>query len=213
MSTIEKNVRKSGLYPWGEGSTYKNSTVFIDRVAQLSKEGKTEKEALAILNETLPENYRMGLTAFRYARNKACYDRNIEICEKIHEMRDSGASWMDIAHKFGISERSAEYKYAKESERFHKFTAIENVAKALLNELDDKKMIYISKRDQKLEVSEALVDTAIYWLISKGLALRYGIKKKGENRCLTVVAKPEYPRDYALAHLDEIKELDSHRLA
>lgn len=178
MSTIKKNVRKSGLYPWGEGMPFGEYASFIDRVEGLVKEGKTKKQMLEIVNETLPKEYRMNLTEFRVARRKACYNRKLDN-PKIHDS-------MGTRDKIG---------------------------EVLSVELNDKHMIAVNNAAQKLGVARCLVDCACYDLEHIGSAIRYGIDKHDGTGGQTVLALPKYPKDYALAHLDEIKELDSHQLA
>lgn len=87
-----------------------------------------------------------------------------------------------------------------------------NPASMLLNEVTDKHMVVLSDAAEKLGVTQRFIDEACYDLQSEGLVIHYGIKHDGKGH-LNVLAAPNYSRDYEFAHLDEIKELDSHRLA
>lgn len=178
MSTIKKNVCKSGLYPWGEGMPFDESTSFIDRVKGLMKEGKTEKQMLEIINETIPREYRMNLTEFRVARKKAWYNQKLDKPE-IHDSMETR----------------------------------DKITEILIAELNDKHMVSVNDAAQKLGITQCIVDCACFDLEYIGFAIRYGIDKHDSAEKRTVLALRKYPRYYALAHLDEIKELDSHQLA
>lgn len=179
MSTIKKNVCKSGLYPWGEGMPFDDHESFIERVEYLHKEGKTEKQMLEIINEALPKKYRMNLTEIRVARRKAYYNRMLD----------------DLAEKHNRTE-----------------TRIK-IAEILMAELNSKHMVVVSNATEKLGVVQCLVDCACFDLEYNGSAVRYGMAKGDGVGGRTILALPEYQKEYALTHLDEIKELDSHQLA
>lgn len=87
-----------------------------------------------------------------------------------------------------------------------------NLASILLNEVTDKRMVVLNDAAEKLGVAQHFVDEACYDIQSEGLVIHYGIKHDDKGY-LNVLAAPDCPRDYAFAHLDEIKELDSHLLA
>lgn len=68
--------RHSGRYPWGSGDNpYQHSGDFLSRVDELKKKGLSEKDILETINNSLPDEYKMGLTEFRIARQKAGHDR------------------------------------------------------------------------------------------------------------------------------------------
>ena len=68
--------RHSGRYPWGSGDNpYQHSGDFLSRVDELKKKGLSEKDILDTINGSLPDEYKMGLTEFRIARQKAGHDR------------------------------------------------------------------------------------------------------------------------------------------
>ena len=87
------------------------------------------------------------------------------------------------------------------------------LASILLNEVTDKHMVVLNDAAEKLGVAQHFVDEACYDIQSEGLVIHYGISKHDGKGYLNVLATPDCPRDHALAHLDEIKDLDSHRLA
>ena len=92
--TSESNIlehygtkRHSGRYPWGSGDNpYQHSGDFLSRVEELKKKGLSEKEILETINDSLPDEYKMGLTEFRTARQKAGHDRKALEYDQIREI-------------------------------------------------------------------------------------------------------------------------------
>lgn len=216
MSIIEKNVHESGLYPWGEGSTYKNSTVFIDRVSQLREEGKTEKEMLEIINESLPEEYRMTLPEFRMARNLAHSDRLNERDEILYKMVKDGKTWDDIGEAMGVSPADAEMHYNINMANFGGIPSKRMATRALVNVLFDevmqKKMVIVNDGAKKFHASQPLFDHVVKILRTGCGVRRYFVKIKKSSDVLVVLGGMRGQK-WVEEHLSEAKELDSHRLA
>ena len=117
--TSESNIlehygtkRHSGRYPWGSGDNpYQHSGDFLSRVEELKKKGLSEKEILETINDSLPDEYKMGLTEFRTARQKAGHDRKALEYDQIRALKDDGLGWKEIGDKLGMSESSVRSKY------------------------------------------------------------------------------------------------------
>ena len=104
--------RHSGRYPWGSGKTpYQHSGDFLSRVNELKKNGLSEKNILETINNGMPDEYKMGLTEFRIALQKAGHDRKALEYDQIRALKDDGLGWKAIGDKLGMSESSVRSKY------------------------------------------------------------------------------------------------------
>lgn len=161
--TSESNIlehygtkRHSGRYPWGSGDNpYQHSGDFLSRVEELKKKGLSEKEILETINDSLPDEYKMGLTEFRTARQKAGHDRKALEYDQIRALKDDGLGWKEIGDKLGMSESSVRSKY--NNAIGEKASQAEKIAATLKKEVDKKGMIDISEgANQELtEIVEA----------------------------------------------------------
>lgn len=220
--TSESNIlehygtkRHSGRYPWGSGDNpYQHSGDFLSRVEELKKKGLSEKEILETINDSLPDEYKMGLTEFRTARQKAGHDRKALEYDQIRALKDDGLGWKEIGDKLGMSESSVRSKY--NNAIGEKASQAEKIAATLKEEVDKKGMIDISEgANQVLGVSESKLDEAAYILEAEYGYKRYGvgIKQPTNNRQqtnITVLAKPEFDQKYAYQHQDQIDSLGDY---
>ena len=177
--TAESNIlehygtkRHSGRYPWGSGDNpYQHSGDFLSRVEELKKKGLSEKEILETINDSLPDEYKMGLTEFRTARQKAGHDRKALEYDQIRALKDDGLGWKEIGDKLGMSESSVRSKY--NNAIGEKASQAEKIAATLKEEVDKKGMIDISEgANQVLGVSESKLDEAayIFWKQNMGIS-------------------------------------------
>jgi len=220
--TSESNIlehygtkRHSGRYPWGSGDNpYQHSGDFLSRVEELKKKGLSEKEILETINDSLPDEYKMGLTEFRTARQKAGHDRKALEYDQIRALKDDGLGWKEIGDKLGMSESSVRSKY--NNAIGEKASQAEKIAATLKEEVDKKGMIDISEgANQVLGVSESKLDEAAYILEAEYGYQRYGvgIRKPTNVRQqtnITVLAKPEFDQKYAYQHQDQIDSLGDY---
>lgn len=220
--TSESNIlehygtkRHSGRYPWGSGDNpYQHSGDFLSRVEELKKKGLSEKEILETINNSLPDEYKMGLTEFRTARQKAGHDRKALEYDQIRALKDDGLGWKEIGDKLGMSESSVRSKY--NNAIGEKASQAEKIAATLKAEVDKKGMIDISEgANQVLGVSESKLDEAAYILEAEYGYQRYGVGirqptnvRKQTN--ITVLAKPEFDQKYAYQHQDQIDSLGDY---
>lgn len=117
--TSESNIlehygtkRHSGRYPWGSGDNpYQHSGDFLSRVKELKKKGLSEKDILETINNSLPDEYKMGLTEFRVAQRTATHERQALEYDKIRALKEDGLGWKEIGDKLGMSESSVRSKY------------------------------------------------------------------------------------------------------
>lgn len=214
--TSESNIlehygtkRHSGRYPWGSGDNpYQHSGDFLSRVEELKKKGLSEKEILETINNSLPDEYKMGLTEFRTARQKAGHDRKALEYDQIRALKDDGLGWKEIGDKLGISESSVRSKY--NNAIGEKASQAEKIAATLKEEVDKKGMIDISEgANQVLGVSESKLDEAAYILEAEYGYQRYGVGIRQPTNArqqtnITVLAKPEFDQKYAYQHQDQI---------
>lgn len=220
--TSESNIlehygtkRHSGRYPWGSGDNpYQHSGDFLSRVEELKKKGLSEKEILETINDSLPDEYKMGLTEFRTARQKAGHDRKALEYDQIRALKDDGLGWKEIGDKLGMSESSVRSKY--NNAIGEKASQAEKIAATLKEEVDKKGMIDISEgANQVLGVSESKLDEAAYILEAEYGYQRYGdgIRQPTNVRQqtnITVLAKPEFDQKYAYQHQDQIDSLGDY---
>lgn len=220
--TSESNIlehygtkRHSGRYPWGSGDNpYQHSGDFLSRVEKLKKKGLSEKEILETINDSLPDEYKMGLTEFRTARQKAGHDRKALEYDQIRALRDDGLGWKEIGDKLGMSESSVRSKY--NNAIGEKASQAEKIAATLKEEVDKKGMIDISEgANQVLGVSESKLDEAAYILEAEYGYQRYGVGIRQPTNVrqqtnITVLAKPEFDQKYAYQHQDQIDSLGDY---
>lgn len=220
--TSESNIlehygtkRHSGRYPWGSGDNpYQHSGDFLSRVEELKKKGLSEKEILETINNSLPDEYKMGLTEFRTARQKAGHDRKALEYDQIRALKDDGLGWKEIGDKLGMSESSVRSKY--NNAIGEKASQTEKIAATLKAEVDKKGMIDISEgANQVLGVSESKLDEAAYILEAEYGYQRYGVGIRQPTNArqqtnITVLAKPEFDQKYAYQHQDQIDSLGDY---
>ena len=220
--TSESNIlehygtkRHSGRYPWGSGDNpYQHSGDFLSRVEELKKKGLSEKEILETINDSLPDEYKMGLTEFRTARQKAGHDRKALEYDQIRALKDDGLGWKEIGDKLGMSESSVRSKY--NNAIGEKASQAEKIAATLKEEVDKKGMIDISEgANQVLGVSESKLDEAAYILEAEYGYQRYGVGIRQptnvrQQTSITVLAKPEFDQKYAYQHQDQIDSLGDY---
>lgn len=207
--------RHSGRYPWGSGDNpYQHSGDFLSRVDELKKKGLSEKEILETINNSLPDEYKMGLTEFRTARQKAGHDRKALEYDQIRALKDDGLGWKEIGDKLGMSESSVRSKY--NNAIGEKASQAEKIAATLKAEVDKKGMIDISEgANQVLGVSESKLDEAAYILEAEYGYQRYGVGIRQPTNVrqqtnITVLAKPEFDQKYAYQHQDQIDSLGDY---
>lgn len=207
--------RHSGRYPWGSGDNpYQHSGDFLSRVEELKKKGLSEKEILETINDSLPDEYKMGLTEFRTARQKAGHDRKALEYDQIRALKDDGLGWKEIGDKLGMSESSVRSKY--NNAIGEKASQAEKIAATLKEEVDKKGMIDISEgANQVLGVSESKLDEAAYILEAEYGYQRYGVGIRQPTNArqqtnITVLAKPEFDQKYAYQHQDQIDSLGDY---
>lgn len=220
--TSESNIlehygtkRHSGRYPWGSGDNpYQHSGDFLSRVEELEKKGLSEKEILETINNSLPDEYKMGRTEFRTARQKAGHDRKALEYDQIRALKDDGLGWKEIGDKLGMSESSVRSKY--NNAIGEKASQAEKIAATLKEEVDKKGMIDISEgANQVLGVSESKLDEAAYILEAEYGYQRYGVGIRQPTNVrqqtnITVLAKPEFDQKYAYQHQDQIDSLGDY---
>ena len=220
--TSESNIlehygtkRHSGRYPWGSGDNpYQHSGDFLSRVEELKKKGLSEKEILETINNSLPDEYKMGLTEFRTARQKAGHDRKALEYDQIRALKDDGLGWKEIGDKLGMSESSVRSQY--NNAIGEKASQAEKIAATLKAEVDKKGMIDISEgANQVLGVSESKLDEAAYILEAEYGYQRYGVGIRQPTNArqqtnITVLAKPEFDQKYAYQHQDQIDSLGDY---
>lgn len=220
--TSESNIlehygtkRHSGRYPWSSGDNpYQHSGDFLSRVEELKKKGLSEKEILETINNSLPDEYKMGLTEFRTARQKAGHDRKALEYDQIRALKDDGLGWKEIGDKLGMSESSVRSKY--NNAIGEKASQAEKIAATLKEEVDKKGMIDISEgANQVLGVSESKLDEAAYILEAEYGYQRYGVGIRQPTNArqqtnITVLAKPEFDQKYAYQHQDQIDSLGDY---
>lgn len=220
--TSESNIlehygtkRHSGRYPWGSGDNpYQHSGDFLSRVEELKKKGLSEKEILKTINDSLTDEYKMGLTEFRTARQKAGHDRKALEYDQIRALKDDGLGWKEIGDKLGMSESSVRSKY--NNAIGEKASQAEKIAATLKEEVDKKGMIDISEgANQVLGVSESKLDEAAYILEAEYGYQRYGVGIRQPTNArqqtnITVLAKPEFDQKYAYQHQDQIDSLGDY---
>lgn len=207
--------RHSGRYPWGSGENpYQHSGDFLSRVDELKKQGLSEKDILETINNSLPDEYKMGLTEFRIARQKAGHDRKALEYDKIRALKEDGLGWTEIANKLGMSESSVRSKY--NNGIGEKASQAEKIADVLKQEVDKKGMVDISEgANFTLGVSESKLDEAAYILEAEYGYKRYGVGVRQPTNVhqqtnITVLAKPEYDQKYAYQHQDQIDSLGDY---
>lgn len=206
----------SGRYPWGSGENpYQHSGDFLSRVDSLKKQGLKEKDILDSINDSLPKEYRMGLTEFRTATSIATNMRKKEQYAQIKDLKDNqGLGWTEIANQMGMSESSVRSKYAGNAGK--KAQRAKNIAETLKQEVDKKGMVDISEgANLVLGVSEGELDSAAYTLECEYGFKRYGVGVKQPTNPrhqtnIMVLAKPEFDQKYAYQHQDKIDSLGDY---
>lgn len=209
--------RHSGRYPWGSGKTpYQHSGDFLSRVEQLKAKGLKENDILEAINDTLPDEYKLGATEFRVARTKAGHDRKASQYDQIKKLKEENPDigWTEIGRRLDMSESSVRSMY--QNGVGTKKDQAEKIAYVLKKEVDKKGMIDISEgTNLNLGVSEGKMDEAVYILEAEHGYKRYGVGIKQptnprQQTNITVLAKPEYDQKYAYQHQDDIQSLGDY---
>lgn len=207
--------RHSGRYPWGSGETpYQHSGDFLSRVNTLKAKGLKENDILQAINDSLPDEYKLGSTEFRVACSKAGHDRKALQWDQIRAMKDDNLGWTEIGKKMGMSESTVRSMYKNGVGT--KKDQVERIAETLKKEVDKKGMIDISEgANLTLGVSEGKLDEAVYILEAEYGYKRYGVGVKQPTNIrqqtnITVLAKPEFDQKYAYQHQDKIDSLGDY---
>lgn len=207
--------RHSGRYPWGSGETpYQHSGDFLSRVNMLKAKGLKENDILQAINDSLPDEYKLGSTEFRVAYSKAGHDRKALQWDQIRAMKDDNLGWTEIGKKMGMSESTVRSMYKNGVGT--KKDQVERIAETLKKEVDKKGMIDISEgANLTLGVSEGKLDEAVYILEAEYGYKRYGVGIKQPTNIrqqtnITVLAKPEFDQKYAYQNQDKIDSLGDY---
>ena len=207
--------RHSGRYPWGSGDNpYQHSGDFLSRIEELEKKGLSEKDIFETINDSLSDEYKIGRTEFRTARQKAIHDRKVLEYDKIRALKEDGLGWKEIGNKLGMSESSVRSKY--NNAIGEKASQAEKIAATLKEEVDKKGMVDISEgANLVLGVSESKLDEAVYILEAEYGYQRYGVGIRQPTNVhqqtnITVLAKPEFDQKYAYQHQDQIDSLGDY---
>lgn len=207
--------RHSGRYPWGSGDNpYQHSGDFLSRIEELEKKGLSEKDIFETINDSLSDEYKIGRTEFRTARQKAIHDRKVLEYDKIRALKEDGLGWKEIGDKLGMSESSVRSKY--NNAIGEKASQAEKIAATLKEEVDKKGMVDISEgANLVLGVSESKLDEAVYILEAEYGYQRYGVGIRQPTNVrqqtnITVLAKPEFDQKYAYQHQEQIDSLGDY---
>lgn len=207
--------RHSGRYPWGSGDNpYQHSGDFLSRIEELEKKGLSEKDIFETINDSLSDEYKIGRTEFRTARQKAIHDRKVLEYDKIRALKEDGLGWKEIGNKLGMSESSVRSKY--NNAIGEKASQAEKIAATLKEEVDKKGMVDISEgANLVLGVSESKLDEAVYILEAEYGYQRYGVGIRQPTNVhqqtnITVLAKPEFDQKYAYQHQEQIDSLGDY---
>lgn len=206
----------SGRYPWGSGETpYQHSGDFKSRVDQLKKKGMAETAILDAINDTLPQEYKLGISEFRAAQAIAVNERQNANYKQIQELREKeGLGWKEIARRTGAKNESSvrsTYKNGTGSKN-----VIGTIADVLKEEVDRKGMIDVSEgANLSLGVSEGRLEEAVYLLEAEKGYKRFGVGVRQptnvhQQTIVTVLAKPEFDQKYAYNHQNEIQPLSDY---
>lgn len=207
--------RHSGRYPWGSGENpYQRSGDFLSRVEELKKSGMKEKDILQTINDSLPEEYKMGATEFRMAQRRAIHERQQLKYDRARALSQDGLGPTEIGREMGLSESTV--RSMLKNDKPDKYTRTKEIAETLRKEVDKKGMIDVSEgTNLVLGVSEGDLDDAIFVLEAEHGYQRYGVGIRqptniNQQTNITVLAKPEYDQKYAYQHQNEIQSLGEY---
>ena len=152
--------RHSGRYPWGSGENpYQRSGDFLSRVEELKKSGMKEKDILQTINDSLPEEYKMGATEFRMAQRRAIHERQQLKYDRARALSQDGLGPTEIGREMGLSESTV--RSMLKNVKPDKYTRTKEIAEILRKEVDKKGMIDVSEgTNLVLGVSEGDLDDA-----------------------------------------------------
>ena len=132
--------RHSGRYPWGSGENpYQRSGDFLSRVEELKKSGMKEKDILQTINDSLPEEYKMGATEFRMAQRRAIHERQQLKYDRARALSQDGLGPTEIGREMGLSESTV--RSMLKNDKPDKYTRTKEIAETLRKEVDKKGMI------------------------------------------------------------------------
>lgn len=207
--------RHSGRYPWGSGENpYQRSGDFLSRVEELKKSGMKEKDILQTINDSLPEEYKMGATEFRMAQRRAIHERQQLKYDRARALSQDGLGPTEIGREMGLSESTV--RSMLKSNKPDKYTRSQEIAETLRKEVDKKGMVDVSEgTNLVLGVSEGDLDDAVFILEAEHGYQRYGVGIRqptniNQQTNITVLAKPEYDQKYAYQHQNEIQSLGEY---
>lgn len=127
--------RHSGRYPWGSGENpYQHQKIFKSTVADLKKQGLTEKEIAAYFKIT-NRNGQPDVARLRASISRAKTDILNEEVSRVKTLRDKGYSWQAIADEVGLKNESTARSYYKRASS-GKLQELDLVTNSLKNSVD-----------------------------------------------------------------------------
>jgi predicted transcriptional regulator len=132
-------LRKSGRYPWGSGNNVtKRSKDFLDMVADLKRQGLSDKE---ICQGFSTEEHPFTTTDLRAAKSIASNELRQAKINQAVKLRERGWSPTEIGKRMGVNESSVRgYLAAHEKDQAD---SIQNTAAMLMREVERKGVIDI----------------------------------------------------------------------
>lgn len=205
--------RGSGRYRKGTGDNpYQHQMDFRDEVLRLRKEGLSDKDIMKKLStsdhEIKSTEFRAIMTVGKTAQRDA--DRRMAL-----KLKDKGLSNVEIGKRMGINESSV--RGLLDDTLAERNSKVENVAKQIKKEVDEKKMVDIGKGvGLEIGASEEQMKAAVSILEQQGykvepLYVRQATDPAGGKiTTQKILTTADVTRDYMIKNKDQIGSLTSY---
>lgn len=95
-----------------------------------------EKDILQTINDSLPEEYKMGATEFRMAQRRAIHERQQLKYGRARALSQDGLGPTEIGREMGLSESTV--RSMLKNDKPDKYTRTKEIAETLRKEVDKK---------------------------------------------------------------------------
>ncbi len=203
-------LRRSGRYPWGSGKeSYQRTGDFLNRLDELKKLGKTEKQIADLIGITTSQ--------LRVQQSWAKSERRYDEYMRAKGLKEKGYSLNEIARQMGYSNESSIRSLLNEKSA-NKMLEASNIAMRLKKEVDSKGMIDVGKGvERELGISKEKMKQALYMLEMEGYKVYGGrvpqVNNPGQNTTLSILCPPgtEHKEIYNYSKINTINKYDAEK--
>lgn len=195
-------LRRSGRYPWGSGGTQNSrNKMFLDYIADMRKEGLTEKQ--------ISEGVGLSVAQLRAANTIAKNQQKQARINQAQKLKDKGYSNVAAAAKMGIPESS--YRALLEPGAKDRATVLTKTSEMLKGEVDSKKYLDIGAGvETQIGLSKEKLRAAVDLLKEQGYQVHTVNQQQigtGLDTKIKVLVPPGVTQKEAWLNRDKIQQV------